>query len=676
MPKTIDITLKLSDQLTTKLRGAVNSATTQLGRLQSQMSKPISPVINQPTGLGLGDLVAGNLLSNAISSVASGVIAAGQMLASSIASAYTEAADINAGNLSATSANAALLGMGFAESAKMTDRITTELAKSAERLPGATKDYLQAFQGVSDTLSMSGGLTKQGLTDAGREMVELVAMLGKASGSGSGATSTVIGKMLGDTGSEALFRIDAFEKVPAFKAILEKDLEKAGKTLDDFFKMDAAAKQKQLVSVKKRLFSDDYVTQMNASMDNQMQVLQSQLFDPTAGMFGFLRKVRLDGDTKDTSVFTELGLAFQSLTGLIQNVTGMLGKGEDPMKQLAGLIRDANNWFASANLALQMVKSRGFEFNLDSVESNLGSGFSSIVDQIGQKVRSVAMSIFNSILDVVVSGQSGDTGFMIATKLGEAIRFTMDTVTNYLAANSGSIALAFGGGVAAIAQFAVGLLFGVATQVLPLLGSALKLGFQYLASASALVLASGVGVVTGLITGFVQQTVGQMSRMGSVLVSGATTLGNIASTGLGLAMSATSRFLGVLKDGIEGFVTPIQSAMSAIQSAISSLVSNIPVIGGNAKPRHMGNLGSIGFVGTASRGNLLGAIAEENSNKPPGSHLVIANSSELIVPRDKQHQVMNSQFSFTIQANTIKQVLQEVETNLRSANRQGAISMG
>jgi uncharacterized protein (DUF1499 family) len=48
-------------------------------------------------------------------------------------------------------------------------------------------------------------------------------------------------------------------------------------------------------------------------------------------------------------------------------------------------------------------------------------------------------------------------------------------------------------------------------------------------------------------------------------------------------------------------------------------------------------------IGTASLGNLVGAAKLESSKMPMGANLVVANSSELIVPRNKIPEVVGSQ---------------------------------
>jgi hypothetical protein len=90
----------------------------------------------------------------------------------------------------------------------------------------------------------------------------------------------------------------------------------------------------------------------------------------------------------------------------------------------------------------------------------------------------------------------------------------------------------------------------------------------------------------------------------------------------------------------------------------------------------MGSLSGINRVGTAYRGNLLEAINQENRMKPSGSSLTIANSSELIVPRDRikdlqQQPTINLQIS----GNTIQELHRSLDRGIQQIRKQPKLSM-
>lgn len=671
----VNVKISLKDAFSQALKAATTAAKQELKGLANTR---IPSQSSQSGGVGFGTIAAGNVLASAINSVASGVASAGQALVGSLQKQFEASSEIASGQLGATSANAALLGIGFGESAKMTDSISATLAKAANTLPGATKDYLQAFNGVSDTLVLSGGLTKQGLTDAGREMIELTALLGQASKAGSGITSTALGKMIGDTGSEALFRIDAFEKVPAFKALLEKDLEKAGTNLAGFFKMTSAEKQKHLVNVKKSLFSDDYIKEMNKAADAQLDTMASQLFDPVGGVFGFLRKLKVDGAT--TTIWQELGKTLGALRKTAESVLSAFGLGGvDPLVGLAKWLQSVRSW------ASNLTKAFG-SMNPGNLASNLGSVGKLMIDQITGWAGSMVSGIMASLKSAGGAGKVGET---IGKAFGDGVAYLSVAIGGFIAEHGDDILVAgqqfIWGLQKGIMDAMPGILIGLGHIVLGV-GQAAIQGAVKLGADLMLAIVPFGGTVS---SGFASGAVTLIGQVGSALSKLASSIGT------------------ALMSGVEQFKSAIAAAWNSVSSAIASAASNIggqvvtsaaapmvpggaltigalkSVFGGKYSGQHtnlldrLGQRGTNGMsqIGTAFQGNLLDAIATENRMKPSGSSLMIANSSELIVPREKMNRIQpNLNLSFQINGTTREQILAEVGRKLDSVTRLPRIS--
>lgn len=620
--RTIGVQIDLKDNFTSAVSAAFAKARAEMGKFQNQRSPSSMPTAptNQGEGaaFGVGDMVKANVIANALSSVASGIIDAGQKLVGAFQEQFKSSAEMARGQMGATSANAALLGISWEESTKLTEGISADLAKSALKLPGATKDYLDAFNGVSDTLALSGGLTKDGMTKAGNEMVELVAMLGKASGSGSGATSTVIGKMLSDTGSESLFRIDAFEKVPAFKAILEKDLEKAGKTLGDFFKMSAADKQNALVAVKQRLFSKEYIEAMVNAADSQLDTMVSQLTDPVSGVFGFLRKVKMPGEKGVSTVWTELGKTIRSIGEMGSALVGAIGLGNtDPLVGLINGIRSVRGWIENLTGWFRSLAGGGefISFGADFGQS-IGNGLFNLANMIMTNLPAIAFGFINIL---------GQVGTIALVALGTFMSQLGPAIPSWVAS------------------------FGEAILV----------------------------TIGGLGAGF-------MTFVGPAVSDLGTHLSNLTSA-IGSALSGIASGL---KGAFDGMVSSVGSAIAGLAGKVQAMVQSIPVIGGMVagKASYSGNnlhlmqrqsMGGLdlGRVGNAYSGNLLDAIRTEKNRMPPGASLVVANSSELIIPRDRIGEMAQPlNMSFTINADTKDQIMNRVSQVLDTVPRLQTIS--
>jgi hypothetical protein len=541
-----------------------------------------------------------------------------------------------------------LLGIGFKESSKMTDEISATLAASANRLPGSTKDYLDAFNGVSDTLILGKAMTAKGLTAAGTEMVELTALLGQASGAGSGSTSTAIGKMVGDTGSESLFRIDVFEKVPAFKAILEKDLEKSGKTLKDFFKMDSAKKIAVLTGVKQQLFSRDYLDALSGSADGQIDTAMSQLFDPVSGIFGFLRKVRIGDTGETTNVFLELGKLFSAISRMGAAIGKLLGGGEglDPMAVFAESISRITTWVNDFSDVVDLLPSGG-----DAL-TNLGNLYNALMQDLEFAIRSTELGgAIAGVFDSIRRGLESALPPGVIDVLGQAWN-------SMISGGFTGVGFAILSGMTTVAVSVGETLGDVVGQVYGWLGVPVGAGFAQIAFA--------VGESLG------KAALSAASQIGQFITSGIEGLGRAIEGALGEATSAVrSVVAGSLSGGVVG-------AASAVGAAI------MPKYSGNNM--HLLNSGT--FQGTsqhdrirnAASGNLLEAMMQERAMMPSGSELVVANSSELIVPRDRIPEVLSRQtaapqINLAITATTITDVLRQVETALVGANRQAGLSM-
>jgi hypothetical protein len=157
------------------------------------------------------------------------------------------------------------------------------------------------------------------------------------------------------------------------------------------------------------------------------------------------------------------------------------------------------------------------------------------------------------------------------------------------------------------------------------------------------------------------------TAVSSTISSGLSTLGEYVSGKFGELMGVADGLIGQISSAISSVMGAIASTISSVISAIQSIP--IPGFGsGGGSPvkarysgQHMDRLqaftGNLRFdkVGTASLGNLVGAAKLESSKMPMGANLVVANSSELIVPRNKIPEVVGSQ-NQTVQNVTIAPV--------------------
>jgi hypothetical protein len=490
--------------------------------------------------------------------------------------------------------------------------------------------------------------------------------------------------MLGDTGSEALFRIDAFEKVPAFKALLEKDLEKAGKTLGQFFNMDAATKQDAIVAVKKRLFSSEYIAEMNLSMGAQIESMKGKLFDPTSGVFGFLREIRVDGESN--TVFKELGRTFSVISAKIGEIVESLGITGDPLEFIIRGLKSVRE-FVSGRSGI----------NFGAIGGMIGTTGTAVISMLGKGLVFAAQSMASLLTKMNGSEIQGNVAVLtngIVTSMIGTLRSV--NWAGFLQA----LPMAILGAFALIGNIAIGVIGGLVfsiPDVVSALGGSL---FGFIKSlATVLTGAAGVWVPTVMLT-WAEIGSSLSNSFSSLLVILGEGLGNIknnlsgAFSGLGARVSsAFSEIIAGVPNALSGIGSAISGLASSIVSQISNMASNAlsgltsSITGGSTPSRYSGQnqhllstsrfsggLGAMNNVGNAF-GGLFDAARLEAQRKPSGSHLVMANSSELIVPRNQiQSMIQPNQISITINSRP-NEIVNDVVAALTNALNRESVSM-
>ena len=659
--KEVQVKISLKDAFSTALKAATTAAKNELrGLANTRLPLPrTAPLSNQSGNIGLGTIAAGNLLSTAISSVASGVTSAGATLINAIGNQVTEAAQANRSSINSAGAIRALLDVTDEVAQSIQSSSISKFTELARKLPGETSDYLDTFNGLSDTLILAGGLTKDGLNDAGTELVTAATLLSQSTGKGSQQTATDLGKLM-EAKSAAILSNDTFQNNPAFKAAIEKQMKTAGSDLDGFFQLAATDRMKVLNKASASLNSKADLDRMANSLDSQIGTLQSDLFG-VQGLFGFMRKIKMP--TGDTTIFAELGKTFSALTKAGTAIVTALGLADfDPLIGLA-------QWLRSVSDVARQV-TQGLQGGMAGVGAMLAG--------IWERVTSTIMgTVFNLLASVKSSG-----GF---SKLGESVGQVLGTVGAALAEFGGRFMAEHGAEISVgIFQFAQGVGQGLLSKLPEL--------------------ATGLGtMVIGVLQSVAQSFAGIQV---AIVQAGLDAAGKVGSGLLG----AIGQFIGAIKSGFESGIAGVGAAIAGvfeqIKSQIASLASNAVAqvgsaamsasvpggkatvdffswagkqvgIGGKYSGNHtnlldrLGEKGDagLGTIGTAFQGNLLDAIATENRMKPSGSSLMIANSSELIVPRDKVRQMSKSEqpvvFNIAITANTLQQMHQKLDAAVR-----------
>lgn len=208
-------------------------------------------------------------------------------------------------------------------------------------------------------------------------------------------------------------------------------------------------------------------------------------------------------------------------------------------------------------------------------------------------------------------------------------------------------------------------LYGLGQSIANGLSSVAQSITNWFAESGIHIAVNGSVVIGTVLSGFLAQLGSNLSEWLNSQLIGAWDLfvSNTMAEFSALGQLATG-----LADKISGAVSGLFSSISsAIQSAISSIPGLSRITGSISQPvnRYAGQ--NLHWLNAYRGMNLDRAIKTELFNAPPGAKPVIANSSELIVPRDKLHLLdrKSGDFNLTLQINTkVEQIHQEVNKAL------------
>lgn len=600
-----------------------------------------------------------------------------------------ESANLQLENMSAAQTFAAVAGKSYEEGAEFIERMNTSLSKSAAALPGATKDYttlgrtiqdnlIDAFKGADGKLS-----DMKGFEDSLIGISESYGVLSAASNVPIGNTALGLTKALGGASVAELRQIQAFEQNPALLNEIEKRLQAVGaKTLKD---LDAKSRVQLIKEVGAKFVDGDFKKRATETFDGLWQSFTSSIFDPMTGLFGLSRD--LDTSTKGVqSAFTSLNELLKNLIGsggLFEQVSGVmqaLGLTADPMRLLRDGVDRLNQFIKYINSflggirtglgegysdfgelissRLQLLRgdildyfSRFFNFDVGSlgeVAQNLGFQASRLLNQaisalngidygavLGSAGATLAKGI-NTVFDAVFSFLAGldygQIGGLAMNLMGGffkgAIAVLMNLDWQVYAALAGAALVALI--VPGIVAFAVGLVatFIAGTVGLPVLliaaavfavGALAKVIYDNWGAITQLVqkgwntMTTAVGNAWSTVTGKVSEF---FTWVGSIIDQAKQAFMNNP------AVKAVSGAAGVVSNGAGTVASATGSAMNAIGNVGGGFMNAI----GNVLPKFAGH------VPNAANGLIGSAIAESRA-MPSGSSLVVANSSETIIPR-------------------------------------------
>ncbi|MBE9182428.1 hypothetical protein IQ268_28165 [Oculatella sp. LEGE 06141] len=547
---------------------------------------------------GLGSIIRNNVLSaNLLSSAIVTGMGAAQNAVSSLTSfvggQFSEAMEASNDLISVAGDLGKLTGLSFEESTAFMSEFSAELAAAAATLPGATADFVSLARGISDNLvpafqDLNGNLDQEGFRAMLGDISTFAGVRTATSGRLTNRDASLgISRALGGSSLAELSRLQFFQENPAVLATVEKQLAEMG--ADGFA---AIAPEMRAAVLREALEVEDEVIQKyRESWGGILEGFRSSLFDPYKGAFSFLKDLRpdLEGDQSILTEATEtLGLIVGD-DGILAGISKSLGVAHlEPMEPVLGAIERVNGWLGRFDRLLDENGTDGAEDRslLQIIGSETDRLWDGLIDWVGNSLNSVA--------DFFRNNQTGDV-FAFGDVLGQA-------VGNWL-----------GGVAVAISSISYG-------DAIEILFDGLTWSF---------------GFLTGLIRGFDWD--GLAKLLWRNISETFSTLASFVWQGLSPARDA------------------ISDLGKAITNALRSLANILP--GGNipapapALPRGGQQIynspvqipsAAEGFFPSTLIGSIVRSASQEMREMPSGAKLTIANTSEAILNRDQQSNLVSS----------------------------------
>jgi hypothetical protein len=386
---------------------------------------------------------------------------------------------------------------------------------------------------------------------------------------------------------------------------------------------------------------------LEATAGTQIETIQHALFDQDTGVFGFLKEVTtLNG--KSRTVIDGFASLLESLFGgsgffteVGEKLRGM-GLNTDPMKALYDGIMTVTSWAKGAADALDSV-------SLSDIGERLKP------EQIG---KTLADLIDSALAKLGQAGASIDYGKLfssIGTGIGAAFKGLGSFLMNLDWSTYVTAGLAILGGILAtfaINAIGVALAAAISSAVIAFAASSTAAAIAAVVAATVgfpVLVAAGVGL---LVVGLVKAIVDNWSAItqwfsntwtwikdsavnafnsvkdwiGGVINKVITSIGSTFTSFIGSVQNSVQRI-------VESVQTWFQDSVERIKGFLANPIGTVKgMVTGQAVSNHAAGL---------NVGSLFSAIARETALMPSGSNLAIANTSETILNRAQQRDLVS-----------------------------------
>lgn len=532
---------------------------------------------------GLSNSIAGGIIKANLFGAALEVVG---NAASFMAGKFEEAKSIQLETVSAAGTFAALTGESYKESEKFVVSFGAELSKIAGALPGATADYQKVANSIMDNVipafkDASGVLNKgefqKNLTDITKQMT----LLGIQSGTDASAVGMFTARLLDGNIASAKQLLFA-DNNPAFINLLEQELQKRGKKLDDLKTMNAKERIEVVKAVSGKLVTDDVINAASSTVEGLLAGIQSSLFDPTSGVFGLLRDLSAAEGQQNVMTAVASGIkALQEFFDAGASILKALGvPSVDPMMALYNGINTFTGWVKQASAIASLIGKTiggtgggiaGFQVAVEKFldPARLMAGVDYLFGIAGTWITEGFARIAQVTSSLFAGGKGMVGGFVIGEKIGAFVGEFLGRIATFIINLPwGDILISIGNITLIVGSAFVGAIWGFYTKAQEVtLGLWGQLGGMVVAGMNDLWMASSYTVSEWLAS-----FLGGWGELGAFALSSAQNF--FSQVGSAIA-DLWNRLISTIMGAVDGVVTqaknvvsnPIGSAGNAIASA-------------------------------------------------------------------------------------------------------------
>ena len=369
----VSIGIGVDDHATAPIKAIANNIKASMIGIQGSISMSTAGIASSVTN-NISRMVTGLAMATA-------VIGAGAIAFGDFSTGFSKAAEMQTAQITSSFTLATMIGSTVTDAKKAVKELNTEMVKLGDTLPGATENYQKFAQTLTPTIALMSkgdmGKYKSTIMEASKYGGLMTAIGG---GDGNENAMTLNRYVSGTLSQGEAHRHELFAKNPTYATFEKQAMKQMGLTGKDWEKQLTTAQRVAVFNLANSLmFTPAMLAAYGMTADTQFQALKSKLFNPTVGIFGFMREIKgLDGRSSLDAIMTFMGQA-TTMGDEAGKWLSSHGINLDPMEAIGHMMDTASGW-ASAITALLGGDGSGMKTMLSALGIDVMKAPKALVD--------------------------------------------------------------------------------------------------------------------------------------------------------------------------------------------------------------------------------------------------------------------------------------------------------